>query len=359
MTGRSTAMRTREAVREALRNVRAGVGWPVLTTIGLIMTLALAVLIPQLVLSSDRARAEKYQAAGANIVVLTAESAIDGPACDVLTQLPQVRAAGAVRAAGNIHLALLPSTRVTSYESTPGFADVIRAPRGMGVSMEKSLSGVLGVSSGAQVASDAGTMTVAGEFTYPRDGRRAGFESSIVSTVPQDDGLFTECWLDVWPQTSAIPAVARLAVSASVRDPQVTVSALNPTLGERFHPDSIVGSAHWSFPFAGAFAAAVIGVMATRARRVELASNRHAGVLAADQLAQLLYERLVVFAMAIAITMAASIWVISIMPADSTSYAVWLAGRGACAVLIGVMAGTSVGVVTIRERDLFRFFRER
>ncbi|KZE90581.1 hypothetical protein AVP41_00100 [Microbacterium sp. TNHR37B] len=346
---------------EAYRNLIAGVGGSRVLLIVVIVLTACGVLVPQLALLRADARAVAYQRSGAATLIVTAEGRIDGLRCEAFQQLENVTAAGALREREGLTLALLPSTTVRYFESTPQFAGVLGASgTGAGLLLSDEVADAVGWRDGETLSlAERGRVPVAGRFAYPDDGRVAGLGYAIVGDAPASSGLFDECWVTVWPQTPIVESLAGLVVvpggAGAAAGP--TLLQANATLGARFSADT--ERVIWSG--AGIAAALLIAAAVAfhvRGRRLELASARHVGVRPADQYAITVIEVTVLAGIAMVIVLPVAVSLIVSAPSIAVPL-MWHAVQSAVLALAGAIGGAWVGLAGLRERHLFRYFRER
>ena len=359
MTRRSMTMR--DVFGEARRNLAAGVGGIVWLILLLALALGIGVVAPQLAITTATTRALEFQAAGAATIVVRANDAIDGRRCEALASLPNVTAVGASRETDGARLALLPSTSIRTFDVSPGFARVLNVtPRGAGLLLSEEVARTLNVATGESITiKDAGPVGVTGVFAYPDDGRRPSFTYSLLAEATPGGARFDECWVAVWPQDSEVDGLARLAFDANAAQPGVQPEILraNNTLGNYFSD----ANERLIWTWAGL---AALGLAATatyfhvRGRRLELASARHVGVRVPDQYATTLTETLAALLCAVLIIAPAAVYLALASPITAHPLT-WAAIRGAGHALTGVVLGTLLALATIRERQLFHYFRNR
>lgn len=366
MPGRKASMSPADILGEARRNLQVGVGGGPWRVFVITVLAAAAMLLPQLALLDANARATAFQQSGAATLIVQAQGRIDGRRCESFLDLPNVTAAGAVREQKEgVRLTLLPSTTVRYFESTPQFAAVLNASEaGTGLLLSQAVVDAVGWTAGDSLRiAGQGRVPTAGSFPYPDDGRVAGLGFSLISEVPAWQKSFDECWITVWPQSSEIESLASIVVApdsasgdGSAAGP--TLLHANSSLGTRFS----VGIADmvWAYaPVAAMVFTAIATFFFTRARRLEVASARHVGVRASDQLAILVSEMLVCTLMAVVIVAPVALYLVVTATPDLAGSLGWHSLRGASAIFAGAIAGTVAGFLGIRERQLFRYFRER
>ncbi len=357
-------MRSREIVREAARNVVAGVGGGPWLTLALVVVTALSAVVPQLALLDAHERALSFRDSGAATLIVHSPGQIDGRQCEAFLSIPNVVAAGAVsEEAEGITLSVLPRTTVRYFVGSPQFADDLGADRdGSGVLLAADVADALGSRAGRSVLIDGEQAAVAGTYRYPDDGRRAGLGFAVVGERPAGVSLFDECWLTIWPQTPDVQTLAQLAVvqlaNGSAAGLSPGLSQLNSAFGATFS----VGMHRevWVFSSVGGMVlAALVTFVFVRGRRLEFASARHVGVRAGDQAAIVVTEIVALSILAMTIVLPAAAYLIVTADREAMASVTWWALRGALAVGSGAILGAVLGVLTVRERSLFRYFRER
>ncbi len=361
MNARKGSMTSASVWGEAYRNLIAGVGGSRVLLIVVIVLTACGVLAPQLALLQADSRAVAYQRSGAATLIVKAEGRIDGVRCEAFGQLENVTAAGAVREREGLTLALLASTTVRNFESTPQFAGVLGARgAGAGLFLSDEVADAVGWRDGEALSlAERGPVPVAGRFAYPDDGRVAGLGYAILGDAPASSGLFDECWVTVWPQTPIVESLSGLVVVSGGAGAAAapTLVQANATLGARFSADA--ERVIWSG--AGLAAALLIGVAVAfhvRGRRLELASARHVGVRPADQYAITVIEVAVIAGIALILVLPFAAYAIFSEPSIAVPL-LWHAVQSAILALAGAICGVMVGLAGVRERHLFRYFRER
>jgi hypothetical protein len=360
-------MRPPEILSEAGRNLATD------TSRALTLTLILAAAATALGLADGGAvsrvlaEAAQFRASGASTVVLSAEGGINGAACERLSGIDGIVHAGAVRDAPvELVLAALPGAPVPLKEVTPGFGDVLGVtpgkPEGTGVLIPEQLSVMVARGPGERLGTSAGLVAVAGVYPYPADGRSPELEYAMVTAVPaHGQGLFDQCWAEVWPTSQRTSQLLRLSLDSSVPlDTDITLSQLNPTLGaelngtERSSSRATSGAALLSV-----LVGVLLGYLTVRLRRLELASARHAGIPAGAQLLQLTVETSAWTTAAVVIT--SPLLLHQALEVDHAAQLAvfWLELRCPLGAAAGAVLGAVVATALTSEHHLFRYFKER
>jgi len=353
-------MRWLSVASEALRNIVTGtsrLAWGVALLAVLVGGPAIA---EQAALLGAQHQAQQYRDSGAAIQVLSSD-AVDGGRCDALRTMPGITAAGARREAGTVRVTAMPSRDLTVHEVTPGFIHVIAGPDAVpdaGVWLPGPLADTLGAAAGTELDTSRGPMRVAGVFPWPDDGRPAVLDSAIVAPVPAI-GSFDACWAFAWPADGAAKPYLYLAVAPGA-DGASAVGALNTRLGETFDLDAVVAGRLTTLAAAvAAVLGAGIGGALVYGRRLEIASNLHAGVPRSAVVMQALLEVLACVAGAGVLLAGVTLAHVVAYP-DAAVMWTWGAGmRVVGAGLAGTVLGGAIAVMGVRERHLFRFFRQR
>ncbi|WP_434316149.1 hypothetical protein [Leifsonia sp. P73] len=357
-------MRFSSLCREAGRNIATGTARFALLSVLLGVALGSLVFIDGMTTSGLIAAAERFRSSGAATETLVAEGRVDGEACEALSRLPGVTAAGALRSsASKITIATLPDAPVPLHEVSPGFVGILTDRMGLpgGVLVPDELAETLGVSAGEVVASDAGPMPIAAVYDYPSDGRRAGFGYAILAVTNQAR-TYDECWAQAWPQLPNLRSLLLATVipsdGADERKPQV--SQLNSSLGALFEGSAAFADrmTRLATPTAAAIAAG-LGLVSVRSRRLQQASALHAGVTRSDLFALNLLEGGAWAGSAGAIGMGIVVAVAAtIAPGDHVAVFQSLASIPLAGVA-GALVGVAMGTAAMSERQLFRYFKDR
>lgn len=385
------AMCLRAIWREACRNLLTGTSRTVALTLVLAACMIGAITVDWLQIRNLESNAAAWVSAGASTYVITAPGHIDGQTCSRLQAVDGVLAAGAFRSVDTrTVLAAFPSTGVPTYQTTPNAVTVFdiasnglhaggasSAARGlgdgMGIALSRETADLIGADAGDRLAlADGRQTTVTAVYDYPDDGRASGYGYAALEPVPEN-GMFDSCMVAAWPIPDDLDALLRYTVgdaepsaaadvneSDSSQSVDATISQLNATLGTV--PPSASSFRHRSTGMAF-IVVTVVALLAAGAsawsRRVELASALHAGYRHVTLIAQLTMETAAICCagMMMALPLAAYA-VTTSQPGDRLAMAVALA-RIAVSVDIGALVGIILVAAAVRERLLFRFFKER
>lgn len=312
-------------------------------------------------------QAQEYRESGAATIILVAEGRIDGAACDALGSVPGVHAAGATRrASSDRRTAVMPSSTVPSYEVTDGLAALLSGQRvdSTGVLLSDDVAEALGVDTGARLRfQDGAESLIAERYSYPDDGRRVGYGYALLMPTSPASGTFDECWVDAWPVSSELDQLLRgtLRPGSEVSgSSNPTVTQLNSTLGTAFTgaQDYADRLTRFAGPAAACFGLA-LGWIAVRVRRVQLAGALHDGV---TRWALSLITAIEVAAWSLAGLLACTALLTSLIctgtPEASSSS--WVcAGRIGTTATVGLVLGVAAGLLSIRERRLVTYVRDR
>ena len=108
--------------------------------------------------------AHRFRASGAATLVIIAPRAIDGDACDALSRVDGVEAAGATRAAVHpLQARVLPRAPLDHYEVSAGFGAVVgvTGAAGNGLAVTDDVASTLGIAATDDaVATESGTVRV-------------------------------------------------------------------------------------------------------------------------------------------------------------------------------------------------------
>ena len=270
--------------------------------------------------------------------------------------------AGAVRSVeSGLSPLALPASSLPLYEVTPGTVSLLGTTTAdpTGILLPEQVAEDLGTPQGAFLPLADGQAEVAG--TYPwdeNDGRRPGYAYAALAPVPAT-GTFDECWYESWPHSDDVDALVRSALVGS-DDQNAQVLAMNPSRGTTFDAAGRLRQrpTWWAWIAASAIGAAT-GAAATWWRRLEIASALHAGLRTSDTTVLQLFEAVAWVGGACILTSGICLTILSgAAPGDRSDLMRLVATEGVCAAswtLIGVV----IASMTIRERQLFAFFKGR
>lgn len=360
-------MRMRETVREAWRDVVSGAAHA--GTCALVLAVLLTAVVGMRVVAvvDDVRAAAAWVASGAATTVEQADGRIDGRACAALADVDGVLGAGALRRLEDgTTVSALPGSPIPTYEATPSIAGVLGIDGRAGVAgiwISQEVAAELGVTVGGTITTTDGGVPVAGVFAWPDDGRDPDLAYALVAPVPVGTGTepFDQCQVTVWPQDPSVAALLRATVlpSAGEQDEaRPTSGQLNPRFGVAFEP---AGTTDAAFLAAGAAGASglVVGAAAVLRRRLSIASDRHVGVPVAHQVVGTVIGHGVWGVVAAAATVAVATVLTRGLEAGDAHPVVVESALLACLGVVGAVFGAAVGVLSVRERALHRYFRTR
>lgn len=353
----TTAAVVGEAVRNVLSGTARGAVWgAVVAVLALALGLADALSVADL-----ERRAAEFHARGGATHVLTSLGRVSPGACESLSDVAGVEAAGALRTGeGRLTLGAMPSAPVTVSEVSPGFAGVLDLDRrpGTGLMLSAELADrVLAPGARSVAASDGADLDVAAVFAWPADGRLQALSYAALATVP--DGVFDECWVTVWPPNPAAVDLISSAVVPGTRPADVTVGQLNPSMGVSFDGPALFAErdTRWAPVMAAAIGLAV-GAGGMRLRRLELASARAVGVGRGALAAQAVVEA-VLWAGAALSCSSAVLAVVTVLRAADPLPILSVAGRAPLAAALASVIGAACAAATVDGRHLLRYAKDR
>jgi hypothetical protein len=350
-------------VREAGRNVTSGTTRAV-TLVLVLSALGLAAVTADITaVAALQREAREFQASGGSILTVTAPGHVDGLRCERLAEVPGVRAAGALATPAGAHVTAvaLPGAPLPLGHATVGLLAVLRATTdgGPGLILSGEASDALGGAAGSTLRTTDGTTRVSGVYEYPRDGRRDGYGYMALDVV-RATGTFDACWVDAWPQIPSMRSLLLTTVRAGAATSETPpeVAPLNLSNGVEFDGSARYGArvTRWAGAALGVLAA-VIAFVALRARRVELSSALHDRMSRVDLWAITFTEALAWVLPPVIVT--ASVGVAYFSAQGESLVGILLGGRAALPIAAGAVVGVSVALATTRERDLFRYAKDR
>lgn len=354
-------MRRREIVVEAIRNVRSRASRPLSLFACLVVLVGLLAALDGANVVSLMDAYRNFVSSGATIMTASGKGLLDARECESYAGVGPVSSSGAARDHGSIQFDLMPSNPVPLWEVTPGFARILlrsTSTPGPGIVLSDQVAEAIGRTTGDSVGTDLGSQTVSAVYDYPDDGRVPGFGWAALSVV-SPSGSFDQCWVDV-PSSDETLAMLPLASATSGSAGNVMLGQLNSTLGAHFdiagsiesRPSRLASVASFllCFLIAGAF---------VRSRRVELASALHIGVPKTDLVAQVLLEYLCI-ALPALFVLASGCVIFSVrLSQDEPLVLLTPLLKIVVSSLCGVVLGVIVLSASVRERLLYRSFRDR
>lgn len=355
-------MNAREVLSEAYRNVVSGTARALPLAILLAAIAAgLAIVDARSIIGIER-KAADFVSSGSSVRVMVARGTTDAAACERLDTVDGVRSAGALREADAVVLRAMIANPIPAYAVTPGLVEILggTAAGPSGAWLPTGLAKTLGVKPGQELATTAGTLTVAGTYDYPDDGRDNRLTYAALLPQPAT-GRFDECWADVWPLSEERNNLlySGLAVDTTTTDP-VTIGQLNTSRGTRFDGvGEFAGrTTRWALPGC-VLAGLLLGFVAIRIRRLEMASALHMGESRRAILATVLIET-AAWALG-ALVLAAAALAVGVTARNSADpVAVYLVDiRGPAAAASATLIGAVSALFTVHERHLFAYFKNR
>lgn len=352
-------MRFREMLSEAWRNAAAGVTrWFLFVLLGSLGVVSVGLVDAGQAHSISEAR-ESFDAAGGSVVVLSAESGIEGRACDSLQLVPGVVSSGAISpSTSNLELKALPGQPVPVYRVSGAFGGFSALP-GLhpysSIAIARDVAETFALSRGAVVPTSQGNMTVGDVYTWADDGRRAGLGYAVLERDSSSEP-FDECWAELGPGADNDQAllVSALGAATILSSQDTEFSQLNASLG-RSGPDehAYVERSTARLPIVAFVFGGLIGLALLWPRRLETASARHAGgrdgemaLIRAMELAfSVLPLACLTFASALVISSVSEIPMLQFIWKPLTTFA------------LGAYSATLLGTLLIRERLMFKVFR--
>lgn len=308
--------------------------------------------------------AHRFRDSGAATLVIIAPGAVNGEACDALSRLPGVQAAGATRAAQHSVVAsVLPRAPLDHYEVSEGFGAVVGVTGTLssGIALSDDVASILGLAGdGDPLPTDSGTAQVVGRFSYPADGRRPGYGWAAITTA-DTTGHFDECWVTAWPSSDAVRSVALTAVAAAATsDTRVQTTQLNPRHGEAFDGQRRYRErVSATVPVVAVAVTSGLAWLAVRMRRLEFAARLHDGA-SRGAVALLAVCEVVLWLVPSALIAVSAAAVVAWREAGSEALPVVVnAALAAVAAVLAGVAGSVAAVTHVRERHLFVYFADR
>lgn len=370
------SMHLRGVLGEAWRDIASGTTHTALFAIVLAVLVIAGCAMESTSLTRIDAERSAFVSSGASTYVLSYTGHVSATACEGLNGAAGVLAAGAVRQADSrITMAKLPSTTVPTWDATPGAIRVLASSDSdsvrqlatadyEGVWMSDQAAQATGATAGtAQPLAGGGTVQVRGIYPSPDDGRNtASFAYAALQSAPAQSDGFDACIVKTWPVPTDIQSLLMYTVASVASDSSTypIVTQLNATKGSQFSPESeFAGRLSAWAPLVLAVAGALVGFISVMLRRLELASAMHCGVPKTAMVVQMLVE--------------GASWALAAMVLGLVAIAFMRLGWGNAdlsavdddllrvpiAAFVGALAGVLLGALLVREKSMFRYFKNR
>ncbi len=348
--------------RESVRNTKTGTARAGTFAVLLAAVMGGAVAADLHTVVQISAEGERFRNSGAATYTMAAAARIDGNACERLADIEGIVDAGALRhSQAHVITTTLRTSPIATFEVTPLFPALLGATTtGAGPLAGPELVETLGPSARATIETLAGPIQVGGTYRYPADGRRAGFGYALLEPVTST-GLFDECWVNIWPSQDDLSQLLFSTLREGTDSQQSPeLSQLNTSHGSEFNGAELLKGriTRLAAPVC-ASVGVLLGMVAVRLRRVQIASALHAGVSRRSQILMLNLEAIAWALPAAVLATAAALALERQALPDVKAVLLLLAVRATCAGALGVLSGTTFAVALVRESHLFRYFKTR
>ena len=141
-----------------------------------------------------------------------------------------------------------------------------------GVWVSTDVAKDFGLTKGSVMQTEQGTMSVAGVFDWPNDGRDTRFAYAFLVPVSASNGTFDECWVRQWPQSGQTEDVLFSTLVASGSSSNAGVTQVNKSFDSHYDAQASYGQrmTRW-MPWLGLAVGLVLGAFGVRRRRLEYA----------------------------------------------------------------------------------------
>lgn len=229
-----------------------------------------------------------------------------------------------------------------------------------GVWVSTDVAKDFGLTKGSVMQTEQGTMSVAGVFDWPNDSRDTRFAYAFLVPVSASNGTFDECWVRQWPQSGQTGDLLYSTLVASGSSSNAGVTQVNKSFDSHYDAQASYEQrmTRW-MPWLGLAVGLMFGAFSVRRRRLEYAGALHSGQSKGAQLLEITAETMIWSGLA-CVSSVALLGAYCVRMSSADAMTVWLgAMRTPCAIFAGVMVASMLVGMTIRETQLFRFFKQR
>lgn len=353
-------MRLAAVVSEARRNVASASARTLLLTAMTAAAFAVLATADTVATGQLAKQAAVYRDSGAPTLILNADDMIDGAACDRLSSVDGIAAAGAIRTAAEpLQPVATPGQSIPLEETSPGFAAVIASRAKGGITVASDVAAQYTTRLPAHLATAVGDVIIGDTYPFPDDGRNPTLGYAALAPVAADSGPFDSCWATIWPADPGKQVLLYSAITTSPPpDADITITQLNPTHGTSFAgADLLAGHTTRYAPAAAAIIGVILTLGSARLRRLELAAARHLGVTRTALTCQILIETAcwapIAGLAAGAATVAAGIAL------HAGTAAIALGAKAIVAGFAGCFAGALIAGTITSPRQIVNYFKQR
>lgn len=356
-------MRTRALIREIWLDTVTGTSRSLLNFSILFVAIVCLTLSDAIVMNQVVVAARAFHSSGAATFTVAAAGQINGEACERLNGLPGIESAGAIKTTPTkLTLQLLPDAPLDEYTTTLSLPRVFGAVPSStdGLFVPSDVLDALGRPGANGIDTDRGTADVAGVYSYPADGRRAGFAWAALNPVRTDEA-FDECWVATWPASSDIrPLLLTTLRLDGGGNASTSFSQLNTRLGETLDMSKALDERPTKLaPVIALLLGIALGAVNIRLRRLELAARAHDGARRSDLQLTMIGECAIWSVPVIALA-AIPVTVLSATGTGADAAAITMSALGGAALgVIGALIGTLASTATVRADHLFRYHKDR
>lgn len=373
-------MRLRSILSEALRNIGSGTAHALaMAIIVLLAGTLMGGYEAMSVVGLENEAVGRINAFADTKTLIGSGDDIDGSACDRLasTSTTNPVRSGAVREGGQITPNSTPGKDIASYEVTPGMLRLITAngsdtgsaagktnttrADASGIWVSKDVAHDFGLAQGSKLETTTGTATIAGVFSWPNDGRDTRFAYALLIPASASGNAFDECWVKQWPTSGKSDSLLYSTVIAQDEDGKPAgITALNKGFDSHYDGQASYASRMTRMmPWLALVLGLLLGILSVRQRRLEYAGALHSGESKGAQLLTVATETLV-WSLLGTIGAASLLVAYCVRLAPSDQLAVCLTSiRSPLVLCAGALLGAMLATLTIKESQLFRYFKNR
>ncbi|BDR55159.1 hypothetical protein KIMH_12700 [Bombiscardovia apis] len=359
-------MRLSSICSEAWRNLTCGTAKLALMVV---ITAVLGLLMggyEAATISTLQNQARTRVQAHADVKMLLGEH-VDGVTCERLTQASGgPSSSGAFRKGPQITPLATPGMDLASFQITSGLLSILSTdpsvkvdPSGTWVSSD--LARDFGLNVGSVLPTDHGDAHIAGIFDWPNDGRDTRLAYALVTPVAASDGSFQECWAQQWPLSPDLDALMKVAQPVGGADSKGAATTL---LNKGFdsHYDGLASYrarlTRW-MPYLAVVVGIFMGVWSVIRRRLEYAGALHSGQDKGSQLLTVALETVIWLLLGTAAAVGGLVALVYLTAPADQELIVLTALRSPVGLLAGTLIGALGAALSIRQSQLFRYFKNR
>ncbi|MDR1033882.1 MAG: hypothetical protein LBL41_03845 [Bifidobacteriaceae bacterium] len=357
---------------EARLNFTTGTTRAVLLAVLAITITCSAIFLDLSSVNSISIQGKEFLESGAATWELTNKNTISPVRCDNLSKIDGILHSGAISEENmTITPISMPGTSIPVNTVSQDFYKLLDLTSldlsTPGIFIPTVISERLGIRAGDSFLTKSGEIFVSGVYNYPDDGRQGSLGFAALAPLDErasPNRLLDSCQATIWGQNDSLKTMLWTALESKEESANSRVkpeiAQLNGKFGITFEGVKLYDSRDTKYlGVLVLLVCTLLGFVFIRIRRLEIASWLHVSMKKSDALKISLLEIAPIIFLALITSIPTFLFAyIGADSSDTLTY-IFLAARIFLASAIGLLFGTTLGIVATKERHLFKYFKER